>query len=170
VKQRYVGPSSWEFLARVKRLAGSRTILGSGDLFTSAAVRRMMDETGVDGVTVARGSIGNPFIFRESRALLNGRPISPPSVAEQREAIEFQFAETLKLHGAAHAGVIFRKFGICYANLHPVRDEVRQAFINTNTTQGILNILALWYDDKREWPTVTAPEMPRDLIAAGAEE
>ena len=90
VKQRYIGPSNWNFLARVKRHVGSHTILGSGDLFTSAAVRRMMDETGVDGVTVARGAIGNPFIFRECGALLNGLPISPPSVAEQREAIEFQ--------------------------------------------------------------------------------
>jgi tRNA-dihydrouridine synthase B len=169
VKQRYVGPSSWDFLARVKRHAGSRTILGSGDLFTSAAVRRMMDETGVDGVWVARGAIGNPFIFRECRALLNGRSISPPSVAEQREAIEFQFAETLKLHGAAYAGGIFRKFGISYANLHPMRNEVRQAFINAKTTEAIRNILASWYDDRREWPMVEVRDMPLDLIAAGAE-
>src|SRR5436309_7917185 len=64
VKQRYIGPSNWDFLARVKRHAGSHTILGSGDLFTATAVRKMIDETGVDGVSVARGAIGNPFIFR----------------------------------------------------------------------------------------------------------
>jgi tRNA-dihydrouridine synthase B len=169
VKQRYVGPSNWDFLARVKRHAGSHTILGSGDLFTSAAVRRMMNETGVDGVTVARGAIGNPFIFRECRALLNGDPISPPSVAEQRDAIEFQFAETLKLHGAAHAGVIFRKFGISYARLHPMRDEVRQAFIDAKDTQTIQNVIAAWYDSSREWPAVKPLNRPADLIAAGAE-
>jgi nifR3 family TIM-barrel protein len=168
VKQRYVGPSNWEFLARVKRHAGSHTILGSGDLFTSAAVRRMMDETGVDGVTVARGAIGNPFIFRECQALLNGRSISPPSVAEQRDAIEFQFAETLKLYDTEHAGGIFRKFGISYAGLHPMRDEVRQAFIDTRNTQAIRNVLASWYDDQREWPMVKPREILTDLIAAGA--
>lgn len=130
VQQRYIGPSNWEFLTRVKRHAPRHTILGSGDLFTSAAVRRMMDETGVDGASVARGAIGNPFVFRECCALLQGLPISPPSVAEQREAIEFQLAETMKLHDATHAGIVFRKFGISYANLHPMRDEVRQAFIN----------------------------------------
>jgi len=169
VKQRYVGPSNWNFLARVKRHAESHTILGSGDLFTSAAVRRMMVETGVDGVTVARGAIGNPFIFRECRALLKGDPISPPSVAEQRNAIELQFAETLKLHDAAYAGGIFRKFGICYAGLHPMRDEVRQAFINARNTEAIRNVIASWYDSSREWPAVKPPEMPTDLIAAGAE-
>ncbi len=87
VKQRYVGPSRWEFLARVKRHVGDRTVLGSGDLFTADDCIRMMDETGVDGVTVARGCIGNPWIFEECRAKLglrianrglrNGEPEQP---------------------------------------------------------------------------------------------
>jgi len=169
VEQRYIGPSNWDFLARVKRHVGSHTILGSGDLFSSAAVRRMMDETGVDGASVARGAIGNPFIFRECAALLQGIPVSPPSVAEQREAIEFQFAEISKLHDPVHAGRAFRKFGISYANLHPMRDEVRQAFINARNTQAIRDILAVWYDADREWPASKPREMLTDLIAAGAE-
>src|SRR5438270_721850 len=63
VMQRYNGPSRWEFLSEVKRHAGERTILGSGDLFTAADCLAMMARTGVDGVTVARGAIGNPWIF-----------------------------------------------------------------------------------------------------------
>jgi len=169
VKQRYIGPSNWNFLARVKRHAGSHTIIGSGDLFTSADVRRMMNETGVDGVSVARGAIGNPFIFRECHALLKGYAISPPSVAEQRDAIEFQLTETLKLHDAEHAGRIFRKFGISYANLHPMRNEVRQAFIDARNIHTIHEILASWYDNQREWPEPRPREVLRDLIAAGAE-
>ncbi len=168
VKQRYIGPSNWEFLARVKRHVGARTILGSGDLFTASAVVRMMGETGVDGVTVARGAIGNPFIFRECRALLEGCPIAPPSVAEQREAIEFHFAETLRLYDSVRAGAIFRKFGIAYADLHPLRADVRQAFIDTKDTESLRGVLDLWYDDRREWPAVTPREGLRDLIAAGA--
>src|SRR5438477_156647 len=135
----------------------------------SCLVRRMMDETGVDGASVARGAIGNPFIFRECSALLRGLPISPPSVAEQREAIEFQLAETLKLHDAVHGGRAFRKFGISYANLHPMRDEVRQAFIDARNMQAIREILAVWYDARREWAASTPREMLTDLIAAGAE-
>ena len=169
VEQRYIGPSNWDFLARVKRHAGSHTILGSGDLFTAAAVRRMMDETGVDGASVARGAIGNPFIFRECGALLRGLSISPPSVSEQREAIEFQLAETLKLHDSVYAGRVFRKFGISYANLHPMRDDVRHAFISARNMQGIREILEEWYDSRREWPASAPRETLTDLIAAGAE-
>jgi hypothetical protein len=54
-----------------------------------------------------------------------------------------------------HAGRVFRKFGISYANLHPMRDEVRHAFINAKDTQAILEILAVWYASQREWPAST---------------
>jgi tRNA-dihydrouridine synthase len=168
VKQRYIGPSNWDFLRRVKRHVGARTILGSGDLFTADAVIRMMDETGVDGVTVARGAIGNPFIFRECRARMEGRSILPPSVAEQREAMELHLMELLELHNPVRAGAIFRKFGIAYADLHPLRADVRQAFINTRTLADIHAAIATWYDDQREWPAVLARESITDLIAAGS--
>ena len=72
VKQRYIGPSNWNFLTRVKRHAGSHTILGSGDLFTSADVRRMMNETGVDGVSVARGAIGKSVHLPRVPRLVEG--------------------------------------------------------------------------------------------------
>ena len=53
----------------MKRHVGEKTILGSGDLFTPADCLRMIRETGIDGVTVARGAIGNPWIFSQTRAL-----------------------------------------------------------------------------------------------------
>jgi nifR3 family TIM-barrel protein len=168
VEQRYVGPSKWEFLARVKRHVGSGTILGSGDLFNSNAVMRMMDQTGVDGVTIARGAIGNPFIFRECRALMDSRIIEPPSIAEQREAMELHIAELLTLHNPVRAGAIFRKFGISYADLHPMRVEVRQAFINTRTIADIQAVVATWYDDQRTWPPVLPRDSITDLIATGS--
>src|SRR5207248_1065124 len=93
-----------------------------------------------------------------------------PSVQEQREAIEFQLAETMKLYDPEHAGRVFRKFGISYSNLHPLRTEVRQAFINAKHTAAIREVLDVWYDPEREWPAVEASEIPRDLIAAGAVE
>jgi tRNA-dihydrouridine synthase B len=169
VKQRYVGPSNWDFLARVKRHIGSKTILGSGDLFTAAAAVRMIEETGVDGVTVARGAIGNPFVFRECRALLNGSSLAPPSIAEQRKAIELHLEEMEKVHDTAWVGPLFRKFGISYSDLHPMAGEVRQAFINAKTTQATHDVLTTWYDDQRAWPAVRPRATLGHLIAAGAE-
>lgn len=170
VQQRYVGPSHWPFLERVKRHVGGRTVLGSGDLFDAEACLRMMSETGVDGVTIARGCIGNPWIFSESRALWAGQELPPPpTIAEQRAAIEFHWSETCRVYPPAIGGKIMRKFGIKYAELHPLSLEVRNAFIAVKTPDEFDGVLEKWYDPGVEWPPVKRRIGCGDLIAAGAE-
>ena len=113
VAQRYVGPSDWDFLARVKRHVGDRVVLGSGDLYSAADCVRMMAETGVDGVTAARGCIGNPWLFGEARELLAGRMLpEPPSVPEQGRVIRRHFDWAVELYGEKKAAQVMRKFGI----------------------------------------------------------
>ncbi|MCA9244436.1 MAG: tRNA-dihydrouridine synthase [Phycisphaerales bacterium] len=168
VEQRYIGPSRWSFLARVKRHAGTRVVLGSGDLFTAEDCVRMLRETGVDGVTIARGCIGNPWIFNEARALLAGGDLpDPPSVAEQGRVIREHFALSERFIGAA-AGRVMRKFGIKYAELHPDYEAVRSAFIACKEREQWLRVLDEWYDPNRDWAPGQRKLGPGDLIAAGA--
>lgn len=169
VKQRYVGPSRWSFLQRVKQHVGDRTILGSGDLFSAEACIRMMQETGVNGVTVARGCIGNPWIFEECSALLRGDPLpDPPSIARQRDAIAWHWDQTVAHYGTHLAGAIMRKFGIKYAEHHPLSRQVRNAYIAVKTPEDFTRVLDEWYDPTRDWPSVVRREGHGDLIAAGA--
>jgi len=122
VEQRYVGPSSWDFLRDVKRHAGERTVLGSGDLFTPQACLEMLRSTGVNGVTVARGAIGNPWIFQQVRALTAGRPLpDPPSLFEQRDVIAEHYRLAEQIYGGEVCCRQMRKFGIKYSRLHPTR-------------------------------------------------
>ncbi len=147
VAQRYDGPSDWDSIARVKRHVGDRTILGSGDLFSAEACVRMIDHTGVDGVTVARGCIGNPWIFAECRALHEGRPLPPaPTVPEQERVIADHYAEAVKVYGEGDAGRVMRKFGIQYSRLHPAAPQVRDAFIAVSTPAEFRAVLRRWYD------------------------
>jgi tRNA-dihydrouridine synthase B len=130
VQQKYVGPSRWEFLAEVKRHAGPRTVLGSGDLFTPADCLEMIARTGVDGVTAARGAIGNPWIFSQARALAAGLPLpAPPTLHEQRDVIREHYRLAEQLYGPEQCGRQMRKFGIKYSALHPRALEVRDAFV-----------------------------------------
>lgn len=170
VKQRYIGPSQWSFLTKVKRHVGDRVILGSGDLFTAEACVRMIQETGVDGVSVARGCIGNPWIFEEARTLLAGESLPPPpSIARQREAIRYHWDDTADVHGAEDAPKLLRKFGIKYSEHHPRAMEVRDAFIHMKTAADFHAILERWYDVDADWPPVARRTGCGDLIAAGAE-
>jgi nifR3 family TIM-barrel protein len=147
VRQRYEGLSDWPFLAEVKRHAGGRTVLGSGDLFSAQACLDMIRETGVDGVTVARGAIGNPWIFEQARALACGRPLPPPTVHQQREVIREHYRLAEALYGERLCGPLMRKFGIKYSSLHPLSDHVCGAFIKTRSRQEWEAVLDRWYRD-----------------------
>ncbi len=169
VEQKYVGPSRWSFLERLKRYAGSFTVLGSGDLFNAEDCLRMLEQTGVDGVTVARGCIGNPWIFAEARALWRGAPLpEPPSVAEQGRVIRAHFELSLKHQGPQMAPRLMRKFGIKYSELHPLGDSVRSAFIGVRNADEWWAVLDTWYDARQPWPQVQRKHGPGALVAAGA--
>jgi nifR3 family TIM-barrel protein len=169
VEQRYVGPSRWEFLKRVKQHVGERTILGSGDLFSAEACVEMMATTGVDGVTIARGAIGNPWIFRECLALAAGLPLpDPPSVPDQRATVAAHFDECVKAYGVELAGKLMRKFGIKYSELHPAGKAARDAFIGMHTPSDFAAVLARWYDPHTDYGPPRRKEGPGELVAAGA--
>ena len=146
VQQRYIGPSKWTFLAEVKRHAGQRIVLGSGDLFTPQACLDMMRQTGVDGVTVARGAIGNPWIFGQVRALAAGEPLpEPPSLFQQRDVIAEHYRLAEQIYGPEVCGRQMRKFGIKYSKLHPQSQEVRDAFIALRRPGQWQTVLDAWY-------------------------
>jgi nifR3 family TIM-barrel protein len=146
VQQKYVGPSNWDFLAAVKRHAGDRTVIGSGDLFSAEACVAMLDRTGVDGVSVARGAIGNPWIFAQTRALLAGSPaLTWPTIHEQREALRDHWRLAVELHGEQLAGRSMRKFAIKYARVHPEFLAVRDAFISVKVNADWQAVLDRFY-------------------------
>lgn len=169
VDQRYVGPSAWSFLAKVKKHVGDRLILGSGDLFSAEACLRMMNETGVDGVTIARGCIGNPWIFQECLALTRGEPLPPPpTIMQQRDAITGHWNDMVAVYGDALAGRLMRKFGIKYAEHHPLAQGVRDAFVAAKSPQHIADLIDRWYDPGGDYPPVHRRKDHGDLVAAGA--
>jgi nifR3 family TIM-barrel protein len=146
VLQRYIGPSRWEFLRDLKAIAGDRVVLGSGDLFNAQACLDMIRYTGVDGVTCARGAIGNPWVFGQARALAAGKPLpDPPSLFEQRDVICEHYRLAEELYGPARCLPDMRKFAIKYAQLHPNHVEVRGDFCQVKEAGGWRNVLAKWY-------------------------
>jgi nifR3 family TIM-barrel protein len=143
VVQRYVGPSRWSFLREVKEFVGDRlVILGSGDLFSAADCWRMIAETGIDGVTVARGAIGNPWIFQQAYALSQGLPLpEPPSLPAQAEVMRTHLALMESLYSPSRAPLLMRKFAIKYAYNHPRHEEVRIRFARLKSSEEFEQIL-----------------------------
>lgn len=149
VKQRYIGPSRWEFLTDVKQHVGERIkILGSGDLFSAQDCMRMISQTGIDGVTVARGAIGNPWIFQQAAALADGKPLPPPPRLHQQAAVMREhYTLCEETYGLDRAPVVMRKFCIKYSQCHPQHDDVRPSLVKMRSREDFEQALDEHYSE-----------------------
>lgn len=82
--QQYGGRSDPAVIAAVKARVHI-PVIGNGDVTDGQSALQLLSDTGCDGVMVARGALGNPFIFAEIRAALDGKPYTPPTDADRRE-------------------------------------------------------------------------------------
>ena len=182
VEQKYLGQARWPFLRGLKRRYPDKTILGSGDVFTAEDAVRMLRETGVDLVWIARGAIGNPWIFRHAALLLQvsgfrvqgsvteggsppvlnpePRTLNPPTIHEQRDALAEHFSIAMQIHGEQLAGRRMRKMGIKYSRFHPEAPRVKADFINVRGLRDWTTVLETWYahDAPGVWPAANAAD------------
>jgi len=155
VAQKYLGPGRWSFLRDLTHryrdaMAEGFVIGGSGDIWLATDIVRMIRETGVQLVSVARGCIGNPWIFRQARAALAGDEagaILPPTIARQRDVLLEHFALSVRLHGERSASMMMRKFGIRFARHHPQGEAVRKAFIGVASIEQWQAVVNHYYQE-----------------------
>jgi tRNA-dihydrouridine synthase B len=87
VAQAYKGGPDWGAIGRLKA-ALRIPVFGSGGVRTAEDVRALLAGTGTDAVAIGRGCLGNPWIFRDARALLLGGPrLAPPTPAQRGQAL-----------------------------------------------------------------------------------
>jgi tRNA-dihydrouridine synthase len=153
VDQKYIGPSRWTFLRDLVRRNPGRLVFGSGDVWSVHDLFRMLAYTGVRAVSVARGCIGNPWIFRQARRMMEGLPPASPTIAEQRAVLEEHVALSVAVNGEVGAGLLMRKFGVRFAAHHPRGEEIRRRFIACSTTLEWRAVLDEFY---RPEPALTA--------------
>jgi tRNA-dihydrouridine synthase B len=145
VEQKYTGRADWSFLAAVKREFPDKVILGSGDVTSPAESLRMLAETGVDGVLAARGAIGNPWFFAQTRDLAAGRPPRQPPLDEQREVIYRHFRLASEAYDPRRGLKMLRHFSLQYAKMHPRRTDLRNALVPVRTEEEWRAVIDAFY-------------------------
>ncbi|HEX5322902.1 MAG TPA: tRNA dihydrouridine synthase DusB [Capsulimonadaceae bacterium] len=81
--QGFTGTADWSVIRRVKDVV-TIPVFGNGDVTTPQDARKMIDETGCDGVMIGRGAMGNPWIFSETKHFLQTGEIPPPPSLPER--------------------------------------------------------------------------------------
>lgn len=102
--QGYRGRSDWQTIKLVKESI-SVPVIGNGDIRSAEDARRMIDETGCDLVMIGRGSLGNPWIFREANYFLQTRKKSPLPTLEEKLKVILNHLEDIILIKGEKKGV-----------------------------------------------------------------
>jgi tRNA-dihydrouridine synthase len=168
VEQKYHGPGRWEFLRDLVRRRPDRVVFGSGDVWTVLDIFRMLDMCGVHAVSVARGCIGNPWIFRQARDMMAGREPVGPTIAEQREVLLAHYRYSEVIHGARRTGRHMRKFGIKFAQHHPRAMAVKADFIRCETAAEWHDVIERHYGPEAEARELAAGWAPARVTDASA--
>jgi tRNA-dihydrouridine synthase B len=133
VAQGYVGGPDWGVIGRVKQ-AVRIPVIGSGGIRQAADAVQMLRETGADAVAIARGCLGNPWLFRQCRALWEGGRLPPaPSPAERGRALVQLIEGEFRLYGAPLALRRLGRTSGYFARFLPEAAEFRRAATTVNS-------------------------------------
>ena len=147
VTQRYRGKADWQIISQLKQKFPNTKIIGSGDILTAETAIERLKKSNVDGILIARGAIGNPWIFSELRALWQGKPKPPePSIAEQGTVMLRHFEMICQTRPTRKAIPYFRKFLAGYCKRHPQRKIVQAKLMASRNKEQLLTKIKKWYD------------------------
>jgi len=131
----------YKTIAKVKK-ALKIPVIGSGDILSAELAKKMLDQTGVDAVAVARGALGNPWIIREISELLEkGRIIPRPKTSEITQMMKQHLNLTIKHFGEKTGVVRFRKFYIWYTRGFRQAKPLRTQIAQVTTKTQMLNLI-----------------------------
>jgi tRNA-dihydrouridine synthase B len=141
--QGYAGKADW---SRIADLAArlSVPVFGSGDVYEPADAARMVAETGCAGVMIARGAMGDPFIFRRSRAAMMGLPDEPTPLPERIAAARRHLGLSVRFLGERTACVEFRKQFCSYTKGAIGGAELRAAGVKACTVAEFEELFMRW--------------------------
>ena len=149
--QMYSGKADWDIIKKVKEVVNI-PVIGNGDIKSAIDAKRMIDETGVDAVMVARGSLGNPFLFREINEYLEtGNIIERPTYDELHKTILRHVKYLRELKGDHLAMLEMRGQIAYYLKGLPNSTAFKNELFKTKTIDDTLNIVSEYFKKIEEF-------------------
>ena len=139
--QMYEGTANWDIIKEVKQSV-SIPVIGNGDVNTPQDAKRMLDETGVDGVMIGRAALGNPWmIYRTVKYLETGELMGEPGVREKMEVCKLHLDRLIALKNENIAVREMRKHAAWYLKGIRGNAKVRNDVNLMNTREEFVTLL-----------------------------
>ena len=138
--QFYMGKADWEIIRRVKA-AVRIPVFGNGDIFAMEDGLRMFKETNCDGVMLARGAYGNPWLFTQLRAALEGKDIPVVTDEEKLRQIILHATALVDFKGEKVAIREMRSHASAYIKGLPRASEYRENFHKLGTLREMVDLV-----------------------------
>lgn len=140
-EQYYSGKADWEIIRKVKE-AVKIPVIGNGDVFTPQDAKRLTEETGCDGIMVARGAKGNPWIFKQITAYLDTGELLPrPSAEELKDMILRHGRMMMEFKGEMAGMREMRKHVAWYTAGYPNSAALRNDINSVETLDGLVELI-----------------------------
>jgi tRNA-dihydrouridine synthase B len=128
------GSADWDHIAAIKPHLRRIPLVGNGDLDSARKVVDAFRRYGIDGVMIARASLGKPWLFRQAAAALRGDPVpTDPSPAEERALLVHHYELICQRFGDDKGTVLMRKYACCYAQGRAGAREFRSRVVKVST-------------------------------------
>jgi len=145
-EQMYTGKADWGIIKEVKE-AVNIPVIGNGDVFTPEDARRMIDTTGVDGVMIGRGALGNPWmLYRTVHYLTRGELLPEPTPAEKIDIAIVHMDRLISLKGEPVAVKEMRKHLAWYLKGLPGAARVKESIMELTDRESIVRVLREYVD------------------------
>lgn len=138
--QMYNGSANWDIISQVKRKVNI-PVIGNGDVFTPEDAVKLFDTTRCDGIMIGRGSMGNPWIFRQIYEMRNHLPITFPSPLEKIDLCMKHYRRAIYYNGEDKAVREMRKHVAWYIKGLKNNKEIKDKINCEKKSENVLKIL-----------------------------